>query len=277
MAHYFLRGCGGLDPVQMVRDYQLQAARLKLLHLYNRVLTNSSYVVSELSRYSIHAECVPLFGSKIPLEPPAIGEAALPRDGDPWRLLFLGRADPLKGGDLLLKALPIAAQTLDRPISLTIAADGLALSSWKHLAEAVRSDRIQINFANWSTRPEELLSKSHLLIMPSVWPEPFGLAGIEAGSYAVPAVAFATGGIPEWLHDGENGHLAPTDPPTAKNLAVAITRALGDRNHYLRLRANALACAREYSLSRHMDLLLGIFEQVVGRTYVPQGAKVVAG
>ena len=112
--------------------------------------------------------------------------------------------------------------------------------------------------------------------MPSVWPEPFGLSGIEAGCYAVPAVAFATGGIPEWLHDAENGHLAPSDPPTVKNLAAAITGALSDRNHYLRLRANALVRAREFSLSRHMDSLLDIFEQVAHRTHAPQAAKVAA-
>ncbi len=276
LAHFLLQGCGGSNPVQMFKDYQLQAARLRLLPLYTRVLTNSNYIVTELSRHAVQSECVPLFPSKLPAEPPAIGEFALPTERDPWRLLFLGRAEPLKGGDLLLKALPLVAQSIDRSLSLTIAGDGPALSEWKQIADGIRNDRIEIDFAGWSTRTEDLFSRSHLFVMPSVWPEPFGLSGIEAGCYAVPAVAFATGGIPEWLHEAENGHLAPTDPPTAKNLAAAITSALSDRKHYLRLRANALVRAREFNLSRHMDSLLNVFQQLVRPAYAPQTAKVAA-
>ena len=276
LAHFFPRGCGGRNPVQMVKDYQLQAARLQLLHGYARVLTNSNFLATEFSRHSIQAQSVPLFPSRLPAEPPAIGEFALPAGRDPWRLLFLGRAEPLKGGDLLLKALPLVAQNIDRSLSLTIAGDGPALPEWRRIADSIRNDRIEVEFVGWSSRTEDLLSRSHLFVMPSVWPEPFGLSGIEAGCYAVPAVAFATGGIPEWLHDAENGHLAPADPPTAKNLAAAITSALSDRDHYLRLRANALVRAREFSLSRHMDSLLGIFEQVVHRAHAPQAAKVAA-
>jgi len=262
--------------VQMFKDYQLQAARLRLLHQYTRVLTNSNYLATEFSRHSIQAQYVPLFVSKLPLQPPAIGEFALPADRDPWRLLFLGRAESLKGGDLLLEALPLVAQKIDRSLSLTVAADGPALSEWKQIAHGIRNDRIEIEFVGWSSRTGELFSKSHLFVMPSVWPEPFGLSGIEAGSYAVPAVAYATGGIPEWLHEAENGHLAGTNPPTAKKLAAAITSALSDRNRYLHLRANALIRAREFSLSRHMDSLLTIFEQLVRPAYTPQAVKVAA-
>jgi glycosyltransferase involved in cell wall biosynthesis len=79
------------------------------------------------------------------------------------------------------------------------------------------------------------------------------------------------------LHEAENGHLAPTDPPTPSNLAEAIARALSDRDHYLRLRANAMIRAREFNLSRHMDSLLGVFDQLVRRTQAPNVAKAVAG
>ena len=50
-------------------------------------------------------------------------------------------------------------------------------------------------------------------MVPSIWPEPFGQVGPEAGLYGVPAAAFAVGGTPSWLTDGVNGRLAPGDPP----------------------------------------------------------------
>lgn len=47
------------------------------------------------------------------------------------------------------------------------------------------------------------------LVVPSLIPESFGLVGVEAMSFGKPAVAFASGGITEWLVDGVNGFLVP--------------------------------------------------------------------
>ena len=48
-----------------------------------------------------------------------------------------------------------------------------------------------------------------LAVVSSVWPEPFGAVGLEAMRHGLPVVAFAAGGINEWLLDGQNGFLAP--------------------------------------------------------------------
>jgi glycosyltransferase involved in cell wall biosynthesis len=63
-----------------------------------------------------------------------------------------------------------------------------------------------------------------VVVVPSVWPEPFGLVGIEAMSYGLPTIGSATGGIPEWLDDGETGLLVPPGDPAA--LARALVRIL---------------------------------------------------
>ena len=52
------------------------------------------------------------------------------------------------------------------------------------------------------------MAASDLLVVPSVWPEPFGSVGPAAAQHGIPAAAFAVGGIPQWLHEGVNGHLA---------------------------------------------------------------------
>ena len=99
--------------------------------------------------------------------------------------------------------------------------------------------------------------------MPSLWPEPFGLVGVEAGLHNVPAAAFAVGGIPAWLVDGVNGYLAPGDPPTPDGLAVAIIKCLEDPATHARLRHNALKVARRFSINAHLVALLNIFEKIL--------------
>jgi glycosyltransferase involved in cell wall biosynthesis len=109
------------------------------------------------------------------------------------------------------------------------------------------------------------MKKSALLVVPSLWPEPFGLVGLEAGLLGLPAAAFAVGGIPEWLSNGVNGFLAPGDPPTAAGLAQAIANCLQDANQYARLRQGAQMMAQRYTMKAHLDKLIEIFAAVVGK------------
>jgi hypothetical protein len=79
--------------------------------------------------------------------------------------------------------------------------------------------------------------------------------------YSVPAAGFAAGGIPEWLREGINGHLASSDPPTPEGLAQAIFQCLRDPGHHARLRVGALAVAREYNMAGHLHDLSVVFRR----------------
>src|SRR5262249_36630688 len=104
-----------------------------------------------------------------------------------------------------------------------------------------------------SARLASLRTEADLLAVPSVGPEPFGLVGIEAGCFGLPAVGFAVGGIPDWLIPGQSGEAAPA-PPTADGLAEAIDRALTDPDHHQRLRIGAWEMAQQFTLARRLDL-----------------------
>src|SRR5260370_31647345 len=56
----------------------------------------------------------------------------------PWRLLFLGRFDFLKGGLVLLDALPQVTRALDSAIHITFAGDGPERESWEKKAAAIQ-------------------------------------------------------------------------------------------------------------------------------------------
>jgi glycosyltransferase involved in cell wall biosynthesis len=179
----------------------------------------------------------------------------------------------LKGGGTLLEALPRVRAALSRPLHVTLAGDGPLRRDWQRQAARVqaRAPGLTVEFPGWVAGPERdrIVAGSDLVVMPSLWPEPFGLSGPEAGLRGVPAVAFASGGMPDWLQDGVNGYLAPADPPTAAGLAEAIVNCLRDEDTHARLRRGAAEVARRFSMERHLAALLRVLAEACdngGRT-----------
>jgi glycosyltransferase involved in cell wall biosynthesis len=257
LLHYFPDHCGGRNPLTMWSQYRLQSRRLELMHRYNALITNSQYLVRELARHNLRAECVYPFTSieaKTRIVPPTL-------ESDPLRLIFAGRMSSLKGGKYLLNAAAIAQHALERNLHVTLAGDGPERRDWQFTAHQLQDENLRFEFPGWlSARDlQSSIARSHLHVLPSIWPEPFGLSGLEAGLFGVPTVAFAVGGIPEWLLEGVNGHLAPT-PSTSEGLAAAIAKALSNPEHYQQLRLGASCEAQRYPLADHIAHLTAIFE-----------------
>ena len=168
------------------------------------------------------------------------------------RLLFLGRLVDTKGVDVLIRAVPAAERRLGRKLHVTIAGDGSERCQLENLAQTLG---VSADFPGWVQGAEKLqrIREADLLVMPSLWPEPFGLGGIEAGSLGVPAVGFAVGGITDWLIPGQTGELARADPPSPAGLADAIVAALQDPEHYHLLRCGAFSFSQQFSMEKHLD------------------------
>lgn len=285
LLHYYPHRCGGLSPTTMLRMYRLQSKRLDLLHRYKAIVTHSDHMISEYAKHGLAAERAYQFPYDSlrtetikALEPNAGVAGHLPDsaiDGQledqlrvslEQRLLFSGRMDRVKGGAYFLEALPKVATALDARLRVTFAGDGSECVSWKRTAARIQEShpKIHVEFTGWisESQLECLLDDADLLVVPSLWPEPFGLVGLEAGIRGVPTAAFAVGGIRDWLTDGINGFLAPGDPPTADGLAEAIIKCLRDPNVYARLRRGAVELAQRFSLEKHINALQEVFEKV---------------
>ncbi len=263
LVRYFPRRCGGRSPVTMVRLYAKQSRRLQMLRNYAVIATNSEHLSEEYTRhgFATHRLPYPVFADNSD-RPRAIR----PDAGKSWRLLFAGRMDGLKGGRILLQALPAIRSGTDRDIELVFVGDGPERNRWERTAMKIESASrgLHIEFRGWLDRSKIMLeyAEADLLVVPSLWPEPCGVVGVEAALYSVPAVAFNLGGIPDWLHSGENGFLAPSDPPTASGLANAAVRALDPVNHQ-RLCAGARALALRWTLEKHCDEFDRLVEKVL--------------
>lgn len=260
LVHYFPRGCGGRSPVTMWQLYRKEAQRLETLQKQNAVITHSAHMQRELAAHGVTADVIPYAV--------VIQDAGAAADDTPSSdILFAGRMDELKGGMLLLEAAPVIQRRLGVPLRIVFAGDGPNRKRWESRAREITAQHAEISivFTGWcdETQLGALMRDSRLLVVPSVWPEPFGSVGMAAARYGVPAAAFNVGGIPEWLHDGVNGHLASGSPPTAAGLADAAAKCLEDSAHYAELSHGARQVASTFTMDQHLPGLIRILERVI--------------
>jgi len=56
-------------------------------------------------------------------------------------------------------------------------------------------------------KPEQIYNQIDILIVPSLWNEPFGRIVPEANSYGIPVLVSNKGGLPELVINGKNGYI----------------------------------------------------------------------
>ena len=208
LVQYFPRRCGGLSPLTMFRQYFLQRSRLELLQRFAAVITHSDHMKAELLQHGVVDDRV----FKVPYLAVTSGFAPPRRlrEIGTVTLLFAGRMEPDKGGHYLIAAAPMVARALRRPVRVVFAGTGRAEVDWRDRAVRLNSrDLVSVDFRGWvsSSDLELLYAEADLLVVPSIWPEPYGQVGPEAASRCP-----AGGRISRWRHHGvaEGWHRRPS-------------------------------------------------------------------
>jgi glycosyltransferase involved in cell wall biosynthesis len=76
-----------------------------------------------------------------------------------------------------------------------------------------------------------------VIVVPSIWKEPFGRVSIEGTAYGVPAIVARSGGLPENVQHGVDGFVF--EPRDSHGLADILWRLAGDEQEYNRISAAA--------------------------------------
>lgn len=257
----YVNWCNNRNPVSVVASYRQGRAELEHVATYKRLIVASEYVRQRVLLEGLPDEFVvrlPYF-TYLP-ETTAVRPSNNHLTGRP-QILFLGRVAEVKGLDRLLQAMPL----VDYNAELIVAGDGYSLASVQTLVARLNlNDRVK--FVGWQTgsAKQRLLAGCSLLVIPSLWPEPFGIVGLEAMAHGKPVVAFDVGGISEWLVDGQTGFLVP--PYDVEIMASRINQLLSDSS--LSVQMGALgreAVQRRFSPEQHIEHLVKIYQQAVQR------------
>lgn len=163
-------------------------------------------------------------------------------DGAALALLFVGRLSPEKGVvDLLQACGQLASRSV--PFRLTIIGDGPLRPSLEQQTEAL-GIQDAVEYLGWLPREQlwECYRRADVVCVPSL-SEPQGLVVLEALISGTPVVASAVGGIPDMIHDGENGRLHP--PGNPERLVECLGELANDPAKRMRLAINSRSSVEE--------------------------------
>lgn len=196
-------------------------------------------------------------------------------------LLFVGRLDPIKGAETLLRAFVSLRRELRESATLLVVG-GTRDDSWNGTGEAARLRRLTVELGiDASVRflgplPQERLSlyyaAADCCLMPSYY-ESFGMVALEAMACGTPVIASRVGGLATTVQDGVTGYLVPEGNPEA--LAERTAQLLRDDTLRRRLGAEALRWARQFQWETVAEAICALYGELapgeVARTWRCEG------
>jgi glycosyltransferase involved in cell wall biosynthesis len=182
------------------------------------------------------------------LEPPAI--PVPPMAGRGARVAYLGRLEPYKRVDLLLRAMARLAGRLPHAEILVIGRGADRARLERVAREVGVAERTR--FTGFVSREERdrLLASCRVSVCPSP-KEGWGLTVVESNAVGTPVVATDAPGLRDSVDDGKTGYLVPDGDEAA--LAERIERLLSDDALAGEMSAAALAWARRFDWERAAD------------------------
>ena len=200
-----------------------------------------------------------------PVADRALARARFGLPADAFVVAFVGRIQPLKAPDLLLRAaaaLRMCDPEIGRRLHLVVcgapSGSGTAKPRWlPDLAHALGLER-QVHFQPPVAREAlaDVYRAADLTAVPS-YNESFGLVALESQACGTPVLAAAVGGLPTAVADGRSGVLVPGHDPS--HWADALGALLRDPERRARLAAGARVHAEQFSWDRTVDELLDAY------------------
>ena len=187
--HSFLEPGSGVEG-RMFGVYQWVV--LRLLPLLSAVVTTSPVLAQELVRCGCRQQQVQVLSCCLSEEQECQALAIPARtwqQGDPLRLIFIGRLDSYKRLDWLLQSLA----RLEAPWQLAVLGDGPRRQAFEELSLSLLGPNAPVRFHGRVDEASKLeqLARADLLVLPSDrCNEAFGIVQLEAMAAGIPALAF---------------------------------------------------------------------------------------
>ncbi len=191
-------------------------------------------------------------------------------------VLFVGRIEPLKGIDTLIRAMAcLRCMRGGEQVSLMVIGGEPEAGPDKITAEMARLQKMCDDLAMGKLvvflgkRSQDTLpyyySAADVVVMPSHY-ESFGMVALEAMACGTPVIASQVGGLAFLVQDGVTGYTVPVDD--APKLCDKLATMLGDEVLRRQMGAAAAEYARQYDWQVIADQIVRVYESLIA----PRGA-----
>jgi D-inositol-3-phosphate glycosyltransferase len=191
-------------------------------------------------------------------------------------LLFVGRIEPLKGVDTLIRSLAVMRDlgTLQKhEVCLSIIGGDATVSEeeMSHEMSRLLDLREELGLEQVVTflgkRAQDTLpyyySAADVVVVPSHY-ESFGMVALEAMACGTPVVASRIGGLAYLIQDGETGfHVRDQEPA---ELAARLAEILEDDELHQKMGNNAVAYAHGYSWRAISEQIVQVYQEMLSGT-----------
>jgi glycosyltransferase involved in cell wall biosynthesis len=244
----------GFNPFREGRVFALgDRALARLADLHIAISAGLARYLAETEGFDLASFEVVHYGIDAGPEPP-------PPPAEP-RLLCVGRLIPIKGHELLLRAVAEARRAVPE-LQLEVAGDGPLREALATLATQLAVDG-SVTFAGRLSPIGPAYERAAVVVVPSLG-EGFGMVALEAAERGRAVVASAVGGLPEILDHERTGLLVP--PGDSSALAAAIVELMRAPERVAGLgRAARQRAVKEFSLDRCADRIDALYRAALAR------------
>lgn len=253
-------------------------AESKIMRFADRIVAGSPLDKAQMvSMYGADPHIVEVIPPGVDLQrfrpiDPLEAKAAIGVPAGKRMVLFVGRIEPLKGIDTLLRAMKQVADECGGCEGLTVAIIGgdASVPQEQMTAEMARLHRLRTELGIeelvtfLGKRDQDLLpyyySAAEMVVMPSHY-ESFGMVALEAMACGTPVIASRVGGLRFSVIHGQTGLHVPVGE--AEALAAAIAKLLKNDSLRWRMSANSRTMAQHFGWPAIAQRLTGLFGQVI--------------
>lgn len=168
---------------------------------------------------------------------------------------FVGRLSPNKGIEFLLERF----SKMDlKDAKLYIFGKGVTKEYENYLLSEYKADNIF--FRGFKKKQEEIYTSVNILIIPSLWNEPFGRVIPEAYSYGIPVIASKRGGIPEIVKKNKTGFIF--DPEKKGDLEEKIKMFIDNPDLIVKFSHNCLEFFKRFTKGGIIDAYISLYQKI---------------
>lgn len=160
---------------------------------------------------------------------------------------FVGRLDPMKGVDLLIKATALLLQRSERYL-LLVAGEGPDRKSLGKLAQRLGIDD-RVRFLGFCRNVPDVMAAFDIGVVPSRF-EPFGIVCLELMRMKIPVISSGVGGMAEYITDEQTGLLLKQNTP--EEICRCVERLVNDKQLCQNLMEVGYRVAEQFGVDQYV-------------------------